>query len=831
MAGLFELIIPKTEKETNAITNPSFEDGTTGYTTGGTNTLAQSSEKAFTGLYSGKLTYSNSVTLLDYPLALNTSTTYYGMARLFVVSGWDGSNNSNIRIEFAGYTSATPTYTKVFTVGTDNMGEWILLKTKVEIASDGSGSLRITTSYPASAGKIVYIDALKVSLQDTPYFDGDFDGCYWTGTPHASTSVAPVNVRGHGVVTNLEDLSFIHMNPPNTNIAPLAHLARDLPLIPGAEHYRTKTKPTEFTLTGSILGDDFPDLHSKRTTLAKYFGADLVEPEQPFVLRYIGNSADHPTHLTARLQDFAFTRKGTLDKGAIKMIAEENPYWWEEEHFTTELNTSSSLTLNYILGFEDNAFTDMPGSSGGSGAVYALEIGADGLLYIGGSYTNWDGIADADYIAKYDPATGAYAALKTGTTNGAIRALLRLPNGNLLVAGDFTSIGGVACNRIAEWDGSTFNSLGTGANGIVRTLCLGVDGKIYAGGDFTSMSSVSGTAYIAAWDGSSWAAMASGVGSLVYAIVNHPIYKKLYVAGAFTTANGATLTGVGRVAMWNIYTSTWERVVPDGLGFDGTVDALAVGSDGTLYAGGVYSNAGSTAISKIARLTTGSNQWKSVSGGVSGGSVNRLVWSNLREALIVGGTFTTAGDDPAVSVAGLAIYKAGQWAHSGIKIPSSPSVNAYVETPFGDFYFGFSSTGTGTLTGAPVSITNNGGVRAFPKLYVKITGSGASIKLLKLINHTTRKVINFDVTLIDGQIFVLDLTPGNRSAYIQQNFAQAPDISGIAILENSDTTEWSLSTSENYVSVQTSTLAGSPTVTAWLSFQRMYSTYDGRPAS
>lgn len=59
MSGLWELIIPASDKDTNPLTNPSFETGVTDWTTGGANTLAQSSEQSWRGLYSAKITYSN----------------------------------------------------------------------------------------------------------------------------------------------------------------------------------------------------------------------------------------------------------------------------------------------------------------------------------------------------------------------------------------------------------------------------------------------------------------------------------------------------------------------------------------------------------------------------------------------------------------------------------------------------------------------------------------------------------------------------------------------------------------------------------------------------
>src|SRR5262245_21143775 len=46
--------------------------------------------------------------------------------------------------------------------------------------------------------------------------------------------------------------------------------------------------------------------------------------------------------------------------------------------------------------------------------------------------------------------------------NGHIRALILLPNGDLVAGGEFTTIGGVGANRIARWDGEVWSPIGTG---------------------------------------------------------------------------------------------------------------------------------------------------------------------------------------------------------------------------------------------------------------------------------------------------------------------------------------------------------------------------------
>ena len=59
-------------------------------------------------------------------------------------------------------------------------------------------------------------------------------------------------------------------------------------------------------------------------------------------------------------------------------------------------------------------------------------------------------------------------------------------SGSMLYAGgDFTSAGGVLVNRIAAWNGTTWSALSSGMNAKVSSLAVsGSTGMLYAGGDY-----------------------------------------------------------------------------------------------------------------------------------------------------------------------------------------------------------------------------------------------------------------------------------------------------------------------------------------------------------
>lgn len=105
---------------------------------------------------------------------------------------------------------------------------------------------------------------------------------------------------------------------------------------------------------------------------------------------------------------------------------------------------------------------------------------------------------------------------------------------NLIAGGDFITAGGVGASHIAAWNGSSWAALGSGTSGRVMALAV-YDGKLIAGGSFATAGGVSAN-NIAIWDGSAWSAMGSGMNDTVFTL---KIYDNNLIAGGrFTSAGG-----------------------------------------------------------------------------------------------------------------------------------------------------------------------------------------------------------------------------------------------------------------------------------------------------
>lgn len=155
------------------------------------------------------------------------------------------------------------------------------------------------------------------------------------------------------------------------------------------------------------------------------------------------------------------------------------------------------------------------------------------------------------------------------------------------------------------------------------------------------------------FDGSSWTAPPPGprIAPAAFAVYQ----DKLIVGGFAGSATGPT------IAAWD--GSQWTEL---GSGLDGVVRALVV-HEGSLYAGGEFFTAGGTSVNKIARWD--GQQWHDVGGGVTGvGFPMVLGMLSAPGRLIVGGFFQTAGTTSAVNIAE---WTGETWSALGAGRPSS----------------------------------------------------------------------------------------------------------------------------------------------------------------
>ncbi|MBN9693825.1 MAG: hypothetical protein J0M24_26590 [Verrucomicrobia bacterium] len=289
--------------------------------------------------------------------------------------------------------------------------------------------------------------------------------------------------------------------------------------------------------------------------------------------------------------------------------------------------------------------------------VGAILAGAGGLEVNG--VARWDGHRWHPLGTGLDGFTGT-------PTDGAVN-VVAVDGTNVYVGGTFTLAGGQPASRIARWDGTRWWPLGLGLNGAVHSLLVH-DGVVYAGGSFVGSGEVVLNG-VGRWDGVQWTALGSGLAPnfRIRSLVAHA--DRLYAAGNFISVRpgGSLLRGV---AQWD--GTTWSSL---GSGVNQEVNALTV-HQGSLIAGGTFSQAGGLPANRIARWDGAT--WQPLGSGVSGGilsGVSALV--SRGDELLVGGTFTTAG---VATVSGLARWDGSEWSSLAAPLQTALGMSGSVTT-------------------------------------------------------------------------------------------------------------------------------------------------------
>jgi hypothetical protein len=287
-----------------------------------------------------------------------------------------------------------------------------------------------------------------------------------------------------------------------------------------------------------------------------------------------------------------------------------------------------------------------------TGGTYGPYINAltvyTGELIAGGEF-NVAGGVECNRIARWD---GTNWHPLGGGMNGTVKAFTNY-NNELIIGGGFTSVDGMDINRVVRWDGANYYPMGQGLSGNPGTwwtqdvMALTVyRGKVIAGGGFYKAGDLD-VNRIASWDGNSWQPLGSGASvTLIEALVEYN--SELIAGGDYSQAGGLTVKGLGR---WN--GSEWKAF---GNGLDGTggetyVYGMTVYKN-ELIAGGWFPTAGGLDVNFISRWN--GEEWKSLSYGFGGnpnggGTIYALTVFN--NELIAGGNFMKASGVDANRVA------------------------------------------------------------------------------------------------------------------------------------------------------------------------------------
>ena len=295
-------------------------------------------------------------------------------------------------------------------------------------------------------------------------------------------------------------------------------------------------------------------------------------------------------------------------------------------------------------------------------AIEELAYVGDTLFAVG-SFARIGGVAVED-VARFDGTTWAgYAGL---AADGNVNAISATALDDVCIGGSFSTLGVIPARFAACWDGTAWTARGFPIEhyqGVFDLVRRPGDGALIAAGDFMLDDTNLNGGSIAVWSGTEWQLIGGGLMSelgpgstkSVRGVVFAP--HGMYAGGAFQLVNPADPTPANGGARWN--GTAWEDIgglfkEAGGIGLDTTnVNAIAVGPDGSVYFGGLFTRAGSTRVAHVVRYD--GTYWSGMrTPGETYEGVGGRVWAFSREgacAIYVGGEFEYAGSVRAHNVA------------------------------------------------------------------------------------------------------------------------------------------------------------------------------------
>jgi uncharacterized delta-60 repeat protein len=280
--------------------------------------------------------------------------------------------------------------------------------------------------------------------------------------------------------------------------------------------------------------------------------------------------------------------------------------------------------------------------------VNSIATQTDGGIVIGGAFTQVNGFSGYNRMARLYPDGRLDADTVSAIVGGPAVTMISLPNGQTLLGGGFTSVGGATRQGMARigWTGANDSSFANPqfTGGWVNGIAVQKDGRYVVAGDFTS-SGGGAQAKLArvqtngAIDGSF--APTFNAGASLSAVAIQPD-GKIIIAGSFTTVNGISRT---RVARLNASGSL-------DMSFTATVDqpptVMALQSDGKIVIGGYFTNVGGLARTCVARLNSDGSvdsAFNPLFVGVPINEVYEITFDHFG-SILVGGRFSSVNGAP-----------------------------------------------------------------------------------------------------------------------------------------------------------------------------------------
>lgn len=552
-------------------------------------------------------------------------------------------------------------------------------------------------------------------------------------------------------------------------LPPVEHVTQEVYQMPGALMQDTVVKPRVVTITTTTHGLTPKAMHTARAKLMDAMRWNRGTRAQPSILRYTvnGTPRDLYVHYAGDVRR-SVGRYGQMEIIGFRLAAYD-PMFYDPVTRELVLDWDDSSVVRYfasrVNGLWENDIPQPAAVAAGVGGPAVWDVAVDpntGDVYVGGDFTDWDNIPNADYLVRHDVSAGVWQAVGDNGAGGPalnerVLGLTFGPDGTLYVGGYFTNAGGVgaAADYLAQVDVETdtwsdvHGGDGAGTTTVVYDIAIGHAGEIFVAGNFTNWQGLGAAGnHIVEYDPSvpAWVGTLGGASHWVRTITI-ALDGSLIAGGLFTTIGAI---GVHYVAAWD--GTIWDYMND---GFNSTVYDVECGPDGTIYATGAFQNIFTGVVQ-----ANGIASWNGTIWSPCGSGLGPWVATGWDMAIddqgtvwLVGG-FSTAGG--LATAGGIARWNGHAWAHVDIDFPAGTICHC-IETWSAGVYVGFDSTGTAYYAGANTS-TNLGNMATYPVIEIKNYGLLQTIR-----NETMGYELLFNLQILDGEIVTIDLSPGLKT--------------------------------------------------------------------
>jgi hypothetical protein len=817
-------ILPR--ESTNLVNNPSFEyTRTSGIVSSGWTTLTGSVENSSRDFYHLRASGpSGSAAYVGPEFYAANSGVYAFSVDVYHITGQQFS------LEFRPQSSTTTLAIKSYTALYTGWGRYSVIDSLTGSATYWA----LVTS--TESGDPIRIDGLMVEeiKESTTYFDGDqVDGSFnakfmynWKGVKGFSNSTRSNKTRSGGKIVSWAQDALFRTTVIQGLDLPDADV--ELPILSGGNEILSNRNPIgrDIRIIGRIYGCSKQEMKKRASEFIRLLKPQNDKSTQRTIIKFepvldSGESYGKPL--------FMYVTN-------ISGVTGNYTNWFQEEfgvdfrlsdpRLYEEFGTSTEIPYDNLTGVslyvaERNAITgiwsDLPdsGSTSSAGTVFCRTIEHVGNnIYVGGEFTTFAGVSAAR-IAYRDHITESWSQADAGLNDDVYDISFAPENDDsVYICGAFTQNGSGAgtIRRIALYIASLdiITELDNGLDDIARTMAAHPSG-IFIGGDFVQDAIASTTFnHIALYEFSSNSIIAidAGVNNDVNVALVGPD-NNLYIGGIFTTAGSLAITA-NNVAMWNTSTNTWSQV---GQGLTGGVNTLAFDQNGVLYAGGSFTTDGNgNFMTSLAKFNGVSWQGVFPEETIPLSTITELFFDR-DNAMYISALTNLSGDIVPDYING-----------SAAKIINGTWINADFLTDAG-YPDDYSLSNEGDLAvaislnpwGSDGNITNGKTIdyqgTADAPVKILIEGSG---KPVEIRNWTIGKSIYFkseELVLNDEERLVIDLT--NPSAKIFTN--QRGDVSRFIVGGLSDLNEFRLVPGDNHItcSIREDTTANTKCVISW----------------